>query len=94
MAEHTPWKVIPGYYDSSLEASEFPHGPEIWENDTAICCFPLYGEEKAEFIVRAVNSHQALVEALEAVEAALDCNRPDLMPFQGEILAVLKLAKE
>lgn len=94
-----PWSVRPGVYDSSPEASEFPHGPEVIDAASETRAFlNLNDEEGAELIVRAVNSHAALVEALtEYVERheAASPNGESLrgLPEYEMALAALTLAK-
>lgn len=59
MTKHTPtpWNIVTEKNYSSIEN---------YEEDVQICKIPLFGEGKAdaEFIVRAVNSHEALAAAL------------------------------
>ena len=69
MSEHTatPWKVMTGHPSRGLFVVGPPddHGytPEVCEVDKAENM-----DANAAFIVRAVNSHAALVAALRAVE--------------------------
>jgi hypothetical protein len=65
----TPWMIAPGVYDTNPEtASEFPHGPDIVNaGGSSIAACNMYGEADAEFIVKAVNNHVGLVQALQEV---------------------------
>lgn len=53
-----------------------------------------YDLSNAEFIVRAVNNHDALILLLKAVQSSMKHNRPDLMPLKTEIDAALHKAAE
>jgi len=69
MSEHTPtpWEVATGHPSRGLfvlgPPDEHGYAPQICEVDKTEDM-----EANAAFIVRAVNSHEALVAALEAVE--------------------------
>lgn len=72
MAEHTPWAFkpfegegLPGHFDSTRLCGNFI--------DSEGLRIALIGSATAEFIVRAVNSHQELLDALKDLrEAATD----------------------
>jgi hypothetical protein len=96
-SQHTdePWTVAPGVYDTNPEtACEFPRGPEIMSGGAHIASCNMYGEDYAERICRAVNSHNELVEALQtAVRVAEEARKiwdaaPDGMKA-GKLLIAL-----
>ena len=96
-SKHTPipWKV-----------NTFAGRPnsEVFSNDTLICdCratnVEMTSEEieaNAEFIVRAVNSHQALLDALKCLyrDEKLDDGDPALDQSRIKAAAAIKLAEE
>lgn len=85
-SKHTP---IPWLIDGS-NSNEFIVSAD--GGRVASCCvngrYWREAEANAEFIVRAVNSHAALVAACEAAR-----NRPMSRELDAQLLAALKLAK-
>lgn len=61
MNTHTPWDCIEGKTLWHIETSiENPNGPGI-----SVCSIPKSRKDDAAFIVKAANSHDALVAALK-----------------------------
>ena len=91
MTQHTP---TPWSYD----------GRDIWATNSgnavnvARLLTPKLAEANAAFIVKAVNSHAALVEALKAAQSYIetpgDLSRPEVTFLQEDIEIALKLATE
>ena len=79
-AKHTPtpWRVIDELRNSNKEL--------LICGDEAVVCqinaYPHYNKGDADFIVRSVNSHEALVEACKKVTKRL-CDMGDLSTFDN-----------
>lgn len=78
----TPWRVTPSFPSEGFECYWLTgnFGPHNAEKEIGTISGPQSGVQAANaaFIVRAVNSHEVLVKALEKI-AALDPPRTDLI---------------
>lgn len=98
MAEHTatPWTISGGMQGNGARLI-MAHEHSGAEYTVATATLPPFGdreqlrENNAEFIVRAVNSHEALVSALREALDYIGCNSGGAV--QDQMRAALKLAK-
>ena len=90
MSEHTstPWIAEPCEHGGALLIRPISKG--IYQAQERIQIVPL---EDAQFIVKAVNSHEALVSALKAVLEMTDSNR-SMQRVGKQVIAALRDAGE
>ncbi len=103
----TPWKIATGRKgvlgdEDSMKSAIFIHGPPMFKSGN--CPDLRTGFEKvdptaeeranAALLVRAVNAHAALVEALEMFERATDSgDADDYIDAEREMKKALKMAR-
>lgn len=84
---HTCWATLDECIAENNQAMKNSHSPLPWHsaevtiddaNNQTVAILPARHEwePNARLIVRAVNSHQALVDALQAIVAVLDGRQP------------------
>jgi hypothetical protein len=85
----TPWDIFPDYEHAALTIGHYGKSAPLV---THVCDLPnMHGSQaNAEFIVRAVNSHAALVAALEKV--ALFGENPTALAI-GHTAALMELGR-